>query len=229
MSEHLSNSRRLTIASMARDITLHFGERMNSDDAENMFVITSWVGSDTNGDVWGVTLISRGLYSSSGYVIDLRSQTTSDYHRYKYDIVNDSFIHEYPVGTAVATGRDVIEHNMYSWLINLPTPDSIVYGNDSEIERLRQFDRIGARLAIDEAMSTPEGRCIFNSIVTTEDNDRSYELHLQFYNLTRRSESSFSSSPVVTKRELDLLVEAQKPRQLPPGNSTVNDQERSPQ
>lgn len=219
MSERFPDYQRLTIASAARDITLRYGEPVTNPDTGNGFVVSKWDDTDKDQGIWHIALISEGLYSSSNYLLDFKSMTTSDVHRYAYDIRQDRFTHESPLGSFWNTNEAGIASNMHGWLAKRATPDALRYdAQGTEQDRQRTFEEIGAAIAIRAALDMPEGRDIFMELTSTRDQDRINRLHTEFYNLSRWLEDSFYTGAAATRTALEALINEVKPREQQPAS-----------
>lgn len=204
----------MSIASIARDILLHHGRPHTNPNGET-FYRERWDGFDAENNMWLLTLSSRGLYWSSAYSVNLRSMTSSDTHRYIYDIPNDELIHEYPVDRVVAKNQEYIAQQMRDWLAQKPTPDAVEYDAEhSEYARQIEFDKIGAYLAVKEALETHEGDTVFRKLVATHDPQVAAGLYKEFYDLTKRSSLSFSVGGFALRAALQPFVESVRQKQL---------------
>ncbi|MBH2007803.1 hypothetical protein I8H83_04315 [Candidatus Saccharibacteria bacterium] len=215
MSELFSTNNHLDTISMAHDIILHNGDRVSDPETGNDFIRSlSWDGLDIEGNLWSATLTTSGLYSSNYYALDLRSMTTSDSHRLQYNCIQDKYTYEYPAGEIVAnTTEESVTRNMHGWLALCPSPDAIVYDAEGkELERQREFEKIGAQTAIEEALSTSEGRATFIDLTMAVYPNQADPLYERFYNLTRRPEASFSVGRTAIRAALELRVGESIPR-----------------
>lgn len=226
MSEKIPNHEHITIASLARDITLHFGERVKASEEGDSLVRTEWEGKDANDNLWNVALSSQSIYSSAWYSVSLRSITSSDFHRYTYDVTKDIFTYEFPVGNEIAQDQETTARLMRSWLTHYNTPEAVIYDAEGhEWNRQQELEKMGARLAIHEALDTDEGRIIFGQLLHTYDTQKANELYGNFYNLSRRPEASFYVGRLATRNELESMLVNFRPQQLPPGAVSQNHDE----
>lgn len=217
MSELLPNHNRATLVSLARDILLHAGKRVNAEDHDDSLARAEWEGSDTENNLWKVTLSGGGLYASDWYNVSLRSWTTSDFHRYKYDVKKDEFTYEYPVGTKVAQDQEDTARLMHSWLVHFNTPEAVDYdATGVEQEKQKQFVEMGAHLAVKAVLDTDEGRGIFGQLLYASDSKKLNDLHESFYAISRRPESSFYIGRLATRTELESVLADFRPQELPP-------------
>lgn len=159
MSENIPNHEHLTVVSHARDVTLHFGELREGDDVEPRHVITEKTDVAVKGDLWDAVLLSREFHASDRYVLYLKNHTTSDTYGYIYNVIDDRFEYEFPIGTAVDMSQDRVANQMGGWLAKCwPTPDAVVFdAHGEEWHRQVELMSISARLAIAEVQKEDEG------------------------------------------------------------------------
>lgn len=222
MTEAFPEHQRQTIASRARDILMHYGEPVTSEDRVDNYRVPEWEGIDTEGDGWFVTLVSDGAYYSTYYAVDLRAMTSSAHHRYNYNVAKNEFTHQSPLGVLVGTNQDQIGRNMYSWLVHRATPDAVEYDEAGvQLRAQREFTQMGARTAIHEVMRTDEGKEVFRQLLHMQDTEGSNKLYGQFYDLSRRPTMSFYVGMTALRSVLEPIVERFRPRQLQTNEATV--------
>jgi hypothetical protein len=115
-----------------------------------------------------------------------------------------------------------VAKNMRSWLARRPLIDNIKYDAEgNELQHDRKFESIGAEIAVDEARTTAEGAELLAQLAAAQSPTTTAELHDAFYQLTKRSEALFFVGRTATRKALEPLINAARPKQLPAGPSEL--------
>lgn len=215
MSERFPEHKRFTIASMARDITLRHGQRIFNPDSDNTLVEVDWDKQDSEQRLWFVKLVSNSLYDDSFFTLDLRSATTDNSLRFTYDTVRNTFTYESPLGKVVDLDESITAQGMHDWLASHSTPESVTFDTKG-LERQRQieFEKVGARIAVNAVLETYPGRELLQQLALAQDAQQINELHEAFYTMTRGDGESIYVGRAATRQALEPLIRASRPRRF---------------
>jgi len=221
MSERFPGHERLSLTSMARDITLHAGQRINDDDSR---IESKWDHRDEAGDRWFMILATNGIYGGDLYTLRQRHAESSEHRIYRYSFVNNSFTHENPPGKVIDQDEMTTATAMRELLASGPLVDNVVYDIEgAELQTQDTFMDIGAQLAVNAVLDTNEGTKLFGQLLKTHDIGVRTALHEAFYQQTRRKTDSFSVGRLAMHQALQPLIAAARPKQFLPGPSELSE------
>ncbi|MFZ2544420.1 MAG: hypothetical protein WAW80_00350 [Candidatus Saccharimonadales bacterium] len=212
MSEKIPKSEYLSAASIARDIILRNGERVTDPEDGQDYTKANWYVPDTR-EVYDVTLLGTGMYSSQKFCLDIREWKSSDINRYVYNISENYVSYRDSKGSLYTGSQEIVLHAFMSWLKTTSAPEAVSYDSaGNEISLQQKFTGVAGYIAITSLLETDEGQRLLNHLAGTSDEQEIDDLHTEFYNLTRRQESSFYVGRLATKSILEPIVANQRLR-----------------
>jgi|GEM_PF-6738798 len=218
MSERFPGHERLNVESMARDITLHHGQKINDDDTR---IESTWDHMDEAGEPWFMTLVTNNIYGGDYYTLRQRHMKSHEHRIYRHSFVNNSFTYENPPGKVVDQGEMTTASAMRDLLARGPLVDNVTYDTEGiELQTRDTFMDIGAQLSVNAVLDTVEGTELFSQLIKTRDIGELTALHEAFYERTRRK-YSFSIGRLAMHRALEPHIIAVRPKQPLPGPSEL--------
>jgi len=204
---------------MARDVLMRHGKPAHESTVDNPIYTTGYL--QTNRSIWQPCLSGDGLYTSSYYTVDLWDEKSDNHRYYKYNRDEGTFTHEAPPGEEVITDEEAIAKEMRYWIRQHEPFDAVVYTADNiETEQRRQevFEKIAARIAIDNAIATKEGEELLQLLEgATWDTHQLRKLHGEFHDLTRRLRFPLYVEPHMTRLVLEQMINDRMSQKLSTG------------